>query len=103
MNECNMVQCNMVQQAAEVTTTAATAATTTTIEATVTTIAAASTTEAATTETARPCSGNEETDGENLTATTAAATPCPEVCEQTQNTGECPAGDYHLQDQNTPN
>ena len=55
------------------------------------------------TEAANPGSGNEETDGENLTATTAAATPCPEVCEQTQNTGEGPAGDqiflifyYHL-------
>ena len=36
---------------------------------------------------------NEETADVNLTATTAAATPCPEICEQTQNTGECPAGD----------
>ena len=39
------------------------------------------------TETANPGSENEET------AATAAATPCPEICEQTQNTGECPAGD----------
>ena len=36
---------------------------------------------------------NEETADVNLTATTAAATPCPEICEQTQNTGECSAGD----------
>ena len=46
-------------------------------------------------------------------AATAAATPCPEICEQTQNTGECPAGDqilpnilsYHLKAryQNSPN
>ena len=52
-----------------------------------------SATAAITTEAANPESGNEETADENLTATTAAATPCPEVCEQTQNTGECPAGD----------
>ena len=44
-------------------------------------------------EAANTGSGNEETTDENSTATTAAATPCPEVCEQTQNTGECPAGD----------
>ena len=40
------------------------------------------------TATANSDSGNEET----AVATTAAATPCPEVCEQTPNTGECPAG-----------
>ena len=40
-----------------------------------------------------PCStvaGNEETVDENLTT---AATPCPEICEQTQNSGECSTGD----------
>ena len=63
-----MDECNMIQQAANpCSTTAATA-------------------------TANPGSGNEETADVNLTATTAAATPCPEICEQTQNTGECPAG-----------
>ena len=65
------------------------------------------------TEAANQGSGNEETADDNLTAATAAATPCPEICEQTQNTGECPAGDqilpnilpYHLQPryQNSPN
>ena len=49
-------------------------------------------------EAANTGSGYEETADENLTATTAAATPCPEVCEQTQNTGECPAGDQILFD-----
>ena len=49
-----------------------------------------------TTEAANPGSGNEETAEENLTATTAAATSCPEICEQTQNTGECPAGDQNF-------
>ena len=56
------------------------------------------------TEAANQGSGNEETADDNLTAATAAATPCPEIYEQTQNTGECPAGDqiflilsYHLQ------
>ena len=45
-------------------------------------------------EAANTGSGNEETADENLTATTAAATPCPEICEQTQNTGECPTGKH---------
>ena len=40
-------------------------------------------------ESANPGSANQETADE----TTAAATPCPEICEQTQNTGECSAGD----------
>ena len=48
--------------------------------------AAESATVTTTTEAANPGSGN-------LTATTAAATPCPEKCEHTQNTGECSAGD----------
>ena len=69
MNECNMIQ----QGFNPCSTTAATGTTTT--------------------EAANPSSVNEETTEENLTATTAAATSCPEICEQTQNTGECPAGD----------
>ena len=64
-----MDECNMVQQPANPCSTAAESATVTT-----------------TTEAANPGSGN-------LTATTAAATPCPEKCEHTQNTGECSAGD----------
>ena len=67
-----MDECNMVQQPANPCSTAAESATVTT-----------------TTEAANPGSGNQETADE----TTAAATPCPEICEQTQNTGECPAGD----------
>ena len=45
--------------------------------------ATAPSTTAAASATANPDSLNQET---------AAATPCPEVCEQTPNTGECPAG-----------
>ena len=67
-----MDECNMVQQPANPCSTAAESATVTT-----------------TTEAANPGSGNQETADE----TTAAATPCPEICEQTQNTGECSAGD----------
>ena len=64
-------ECNMIQQATNPCSTATTAAVTST--------------------TANSDSGNEETSAATA-VTTAAATPCPEVCEQTQSTGECPAG-----------